>query len=205
VAAGANPILHVIAGPNGAGKTTFYEIQIRALTDAEFVNADLLALEHFGHVAVTREESETGQALADGRRRALMAEGRSLVIESTFSHPSKLDLIEAAKAAGYRVVVYHVNVKDDDRAVARVESRVRQGGHPAPEERIRKRYERNQPLIREAVLAADRAYIFDNSRLGEPPRILVTFRGGRAAQVAEVLPQWAATLYGDDVAKGHTG
>jgi len=131
VVAEANPILHVIAGPNGAGKTTLYENQIRALTDAEFVNADRLALEHYGHVAVSREESEKGQALADERRRALMADGRSLVTESTFSHPSKLDLIKTAKSAGYRVVVYHVNVKDADRAVARVESRVRQGGHPA--------------------------------------------------------------------------
>lgn len=202
MAAEANPTLHVIAGPNGSGKTTLYEAQIRALTDAEFVNADRLALEHFGHVAVTLEESEMGQALADERRRALMAEGRSLVTESTFSHPSKLALIQAAKSAGYRVVIYHVNVKDADRAVARVESRVREGGHPAPEDRIRKRYERNQPLIREAVLAADRAYIFDNSRLGEPPLVLLTFQAGRAVQIADTLPPWAATLYGDDVAKG---
>jgi predicted ABC-type ATPase len=202
VVAEANPILHVIAGPNGAGKTTLYESQIRALTDAEFVNADRLALEHYGHVAVTREESEKGQALADERRRALMADGRSLVTESTFSHPSKLDLIKTAKSAGYRVVVYHVNVKDADRAVARVESRVRQGGHPAPEERIRKRYERNQPLIREAVLAADHAYVFDNSRLGEPPQVLITVQGGRAVKIADALPQWAATLYGDDIVKG---
>jgi predicted ABC-type ATPase len=201
VVAEANPILHVIAGPNGAGKTTLYENQIRVLTDAEFVNADRLALDHFGHVAVTQEESEKGQALAEERRRALMAEGRSLVTESTFSHPSKLELIATAKSAGYRVVVYHVNVKDADRAVARVESRVLQGGHPAPEERIRKRYERNQPLIRKAVLAADRAYIFDNSRLGEPAQILITFQGGRAVQLADTLPPWAATLYGDDVAR----
>ena len=96
MAAEAYPVLHVIAGPNGAGKTTLYETQIRALTDAEFVNADRLALEHFGPVAVTFEESEKGHALADERRRALMAERRSLVTESTFSQPSKLELIEAA-------------------------------------------------------------------------------------------------------------
>jgi predicted ABC-type ATPase len=201
VAAESHPILHVIVGPNGAGKTTFYDNQIRALTDAEFVNADRLALVHFGHVAVTREESEKGQALADERRLALIADRRSLVTESTFSHPSKLELIEMAKLAGYRVVVYHVNVKDADRAVARVESRVRQGGHPAPESRIRERYERNQPLIRSAVLAADQAYVFDNSRLGEPPEILITFQSGCAARVARVLPRWAVVLYGDDVAK----
>jgi predicted ABC-type ATPase len=100
------------------------------------------------------------------------------------------------------VVVYHVNVSDADRAVARVESRVRQGGHPAPEDRVRQRYERNQPLIRQAVLAAYRAYIFDNSRLGEPPQILITFQGGRPVQVADTLPPWAVALYGDDIADG---
>lgn len=202
MAAEANPILHVIAGPNGAGKTTLYETQIRALTRAEFVNADLLAHEHLGHVAVTREESEKGQALADERRRTLMAEGRSFVMESTFSHPSKLDLIEIAKSAGYRVVVYHVNVRDADRAVARVESRVRQGGHSAPEDRIRQRYTRNQPLIRLAVLAADQAYIFDNSRLGRPPELVITFQRGRVTQIGTALPKWAGDLYGEDLADG---
>ena len=195
----APPWLHVIAGPNGAGKTTFYEQMLKRMTDAEFVNADSLALEAFGHVAATEAESAEGQRLADERRQALMSEGVSLVVESTFSHPSKLALVRQARVLGYQVAVYHLNVRDADVAVERVSGRVSQGGHPAPEDRIRARYERNQPLIREAVLMADRAFVFDNSRRGASPRRLVSFVFGNAVSVADDLPDWAIELYGGDL------
>lgn len=195
----APPTLHVIAGPNGAGKTTFYEQVLNRLTDAEFVNADRLALELFGHVAVTPEQSAEGQRLAEERRQTLMRARDSLVVETTFSHPSKLALVEQAKSLGYRVAVYHLNVRDADIAVERVEGRVSQGGHPAPEDRIRARYERNQPLIREAVLKADQAFVFDNSRLRQTPHRLISFVGGRVSSVNPPLPAWAEALYGGDL------
>ncbi|MES2034186.1 MAG: AAA family ATPase [Pseudomonadota bacterium] len=195
----APPTLHVIAGPNGAGKTTFYEQMLRRLTTAEFVNADRLAMEAFGHVAVTQAESAEGQRLAEERRRSLMRARQSLVAETTFSHPSKLALVEEAKALGYQVTVYHLNVRDADVAVQRVSGRVSQGGHPAPEDRIRARYQRNQPLIREAVLKAHRAFVFDNSLLSESPKRLISFVGGKATSVSAELPDWAISLYGDDL------
>lgn len=94
------PTLHVLAGPNGAGKTTLYETAVKAFTaGVEFINADRLAFDHFGHLATTAQESETGQHLAEARRSDLMSARRSLVTESTFSHPSKLDLVREAKSA----------------------------------------------------------------------------------------------------------
>lgn len=196
----SSPTFHILAGPNGAGKTTLYEERIRQVTDAPFVNADRLISDALGRHAQTRQEAELGQTLANTRRDALMAAGESLVTESTFSHPSKLDLLQRAKALGYLVVVYHVNVGSADRAVARVAAREAHGGHPVPEANIRGRYERNLPLIHEAVLMADRAFVFDNSALGQPPRMLLSFVGGRARHVAPDLPPWASALYGKDLA-----
>lgn len=194
-----SPTLFVLAGPNGAGKTTFYRRRLSLVIKAEFVNADELALAAFGHVAETMAESAEGQTLAESRRRALMQAGESLVIETTFSHPSKLELLKDARVLGYRIIVYHLNVADADMAVRRVGGRVAQGGHPAPEERIRARYERNQPLIRQAVLLAQRAYVFDSSEYGATPTGLITFAAGRAVRVADNLPDWAIALYGGDL------
>lgn len=195
--AAGRPTLHILAGPNGAGKTTLYETRVKQLTaGAEFVNADLLALEKFGHHAVTLDESAEGQRLAEERRDALIAQGRSLVAESTFSHPSKLDLIRRARAAGFRVVVYHVNISDAELAVARVQARVGEGGHPVPEEKIRKRYIGNQALIRQAVFEADLALVFDNSALEKPHARILTFKDGRVTDRADELPGWVLTLYG---------
>ena len=192
----SRPILFVLAGPNGAGKSTLYESRVALMTSAEFVNADQLARERFGHPAGTEEESRWGQQEAERRREALMREGKSLVVESTFSHPSKVELIEQARRRGYMVVLFHVNVESADDAVRRVASRVARGGHPVPEARIRGRYVRNQALIRQAVLMADRAYIFDNSALGKPPRLLAEFSTGMGQCREAQLPEWAESLYG---------
>ncbi|MCR5879397.1 zeta toxin family protein [Phenylobacterium sp. J367] len=193
------PVLHILAGPNGAGKSTLYSLVLRHALAGEFVNADLLAFQALGHHALTLEEAQLGQRLANERRDALIAEGQSLVTESTFSHSSKLDLLRRAKALGYEVDVYHVNVATVDQALGRVASRTELGGHPVPEDKLRGRYERNPALIREAVLLADVGHVFDNSRIGVRPRLLITFIAGRPGLVAPDLPGWARELYGTDL------
>jgi predicted ABC-type ATPase len=199
MAAALPPVLHVLAGPNGAGKSSLYEAEVSHLAGAEFVNADRLALQALGHHALTQAEAELGQRLAEARRAELMGARQSLVTESTFSHPSKLELIRDARAAGYRVAVYHVNVGSADLAVERVRSRQIHGGHPVAEDRIRGRYERNQPLIREAVLLADWAFVFDNSVAGTRPRRIIALASGRVLRVVPPLPAWALALYGPDL------
>lgn len=194
------PVFHLLAGPNGAGKTSFYNFWVRRrITDAEFVNADLLCLAALGRHAVSREDAQIGQRLAEARRDELMSQGRSLVAETTFSHPSKLELVQRAKGLGYEVVVYHLNLASADEAVARVAAREAQGGHPVPEANIRGRYQRNQALIREAALIADHAFVFDNTAFGRSPRLLVEFVNGRLVEAVTDLPAWAATLYGPDL------
>jgi predicted ABC-type ATPase len=195
------PVLHILAGPNGAGKSTLYENFVRRATNAEFVNADHLARSALGHHAVTQAEAELGQRLAEDRRAALIAGRQSLVTESTFSHVSKLDLLREAKSAGYQVVVYHVNLETPGLAVDRVAFREGKGGHPVPEDRIRGRYQRNQPLIRDAVRLADFAFVFDNSITGAAPRLLMTFESGRVISADPAMPEWAARLYADDLAR----
>src|SRR3546814_13948846 len=107
-----------------------------------------------------------------------MAANQSLITESTFSHRSKFDLLLQAQAAGYRVFVYHVNVQSPTLSVLRVAHRVSQGGHLVPEDKIRGRYERNQQLIRQAVILADRASVFDNPMVAQPHRLALELRPG---------------------------
>lgn len=198
----ARPTLHVIAGPNGAGKTTlFREVLAPRHPGVEFVNADDLARQRFGHPAQTLTESQVGQSLAEERRRSLMGERKSLFTETTFSHPSKLELIGDARALGYEVRVYHVNVRSPNISVMRVAHRVERGGHPVPEDKIRERYVRNQGLIRDAVRAADKSIVFDNSRLGERAAAAIVFRAGRVASVANNVPAWAREIYAEDLAR----
>jgi predicted ABC-type ATPase len=196
------PTLHILAGPNGAGKSTLYQAALKPEhPNVEFVNADRLASAHFGHHAATEAEAKKGQELAEERRAALMAARKSLITESTFSHPSKLELIQEAKDLGYKIAVYHVNVSSADVSIDRVQNRVNQGGHDVPEDRIRGRYERNQPLIREAVLTANRGQVFDNSITNKPPELALKFERGQLTYVSERVPTWARDLYADQLDK----
>jgi predicted ABC-type ATPase len=191
------PSLVLLAGPNGAGKSTLYQTRVAPSFAGPFVNADIIQREELGDPSM--EAAYEAARIADERRRALMDARRSFAAETVFSHPSKLEMIEAARARGYLVVVMHVGVDGHDLSVARVKGRTSEGGHDVPEEKVRARYERGQPLIREAVLRADRGMVFDNSRLNTPPRRMLVFAGGRLVQVEPRITRWISRLYAPDL------
>ncbi len=87
-----------------------------------------------------------------------------------FSHPSKLDLLRQATAAGYYTAV-HVMLVPEALAVARVTARVVAGGHAVPEEKIRQRYRRLWPLVADAIVLGDTATVYDNSQRRGPSAV----------------------------------
>lgn len=187
------PILVVIAGPNGAGKSTLYDLVIGPDTNMPFVNADIIQRDDLKNP--DPKASYIAAKLAESQRQALIEARSSFVMESVFSHPSKLDLIRQAKAAGYSVAVYHIGVTSADFSVTRVAKRVRQGGHPVPEDKIRGRYKRNGAIIRQAIFLADQGLIYDNSVNGQPPRTILKFKAGEEVERNPPLPNWVSDIY----------
>ena len=145
------------------------------------------------------EAAYKAAGIAAARRTEAFEAGRSFATETVFSHPSKLALIDVAKARGYLVVVMQVGLESPDLSVARVEERVREGGHDVPEDKVRARYERGQPIIRVAVRRADRGMVFDNSALNSPPKRMLVFAAGRLVEAAPHLPRWIQAVYADDL------
>lgn len=190
----ARPTIFLIAGPNGAGKTTFYETVLKSRIAAPFINADLIQRDELEDSSM--EASYRAAEIAGVRRAACIDNGKSFVTETVFSHPSKLELLIGARASGFRVFVFHLGLPSADLAVARVKERAKEGGHPVPENKVRERFVRNAPLIRRAVLMADRAAVYDASGLNEPPELLLRFEQGRVEYRRNVLPGWCQELYG---------
>jgi predicted ABC-type ATPase len=180
------PVLHLLAGPNGAGKTTFVVHYLRPVTHLPFVNADVIAAEHW-----PGEESahayEASRAAAE-QRLQLIAARRSFITETVFSHPSKVDLVAQASAHGY-LVHLHVVMIAAGTPVERVRRRVLSGGHDVPEEKIRERYARLWDLVAQARGVADRATFYDNSSLDAPFRVVATYERGRLIGPAD-WPAW---------------
>ena len=189
------PTLFLIAGPNGAGKSTFYDTVLAPRINAPFINADIIQRDELGDPSP--EASYEAAKIAGERRREFIAVGQSFVMETVFSHPSKLKLIEEAREAGFRIIVFHLVLASADLAVARVEARIEEGGHPVPEEKIRGRFERNGPLIRKAAILADRAMVLDASALNERPEVLLELAHGQVVRRTDQVPDWLEGLYGD--------
>ena len=191
------PVLVLLAGPNGAGKSTLYQTRVAPSFGGPFINADLIQRDELRDPSM--EASYRAAEIAAERRAELLEAKRSFATETVFSHPSKLAVITEAQALGYMVIVMHVGVDDPELSVARVRARTEEGGHDVPEAKIRDRYARGQPLIREAVLQADRGMVFDNSCLNAPPRLVLLFAAGRLARAEALLPNWVLSGYAADL------
>jgi predicted ABC-type ATPase len=187
----------MLAGPNGSGKSTLYKTRIAPKFAVPFINADVIQRDELkdGDVNAAYEAAQ----IATERRTSLMADRKSFATETVFSHPSKLELITQAKALGYRVMMFHISVAHPDLSVARVGERVIEGGHPVPKEKIRNRYDRSGPLIRQAILSSDIGHVFDNSQLNRPPVRALSFTSGTLTFALPQLPNWVLDLYGDDL------
>ena len=79
------------------------------------------------------------------------------------SSEDKIDVLKASRAKGFKNYLYYIATDDPAINVQRVHNRVKTGGHPVPEEKIRQRYDRSLDLLLKAIKLADRAFIFDNS------------------------------------------
>jgi len=96
-------------------------------------------------------------------REQLLNEGKSFIIETVFSHVSKLDFMRKAVLLGYKVYLYFISTDLPEVNVNRVEIRVRKGGHNVPKKKIISRYYKSLELLKSAIKLSHRAYMWDNS------------------------------------------
>ena len=144
----------IIAGPNGAGKTTFALEFLPSEADCvDFINADLIA------AGLSPFQPE----LVAFRAGRLMLEEmawrvihlKSFAFETTLSGRTYARDIIAWQDLGYQVKLIFLSLPNVEMAIARVESRVAQGGHFVQEAVVRRRFKaglRNfeelyQPLV----------------------------------------------------------
>ncbi len=169
--AGARPRkIIIIAGPNGAGKTTFARSFLPAEANLpRFINADLIAagLAPFApETAAVRAGRLMLEEIALCARR-----DDSFAFETTLSGLSYLRHIEQWRKQGYRVSLFFLSLPDVEMAIARVASRVRQGGHDIAEAVVRRRFRSGlNNFHRYYKHVVDDWVLFDNSGM-EPTEI----------------------------------
>lgn len=187
------PLLLVLVGPNGAGKSTFYQRRLAGIP-LPFINADVLARTLIQAGSPEGETTERLAAeLAEKKRRELVARRESFITETVFSDPvgAKVKALHAAQAAGYTVVMIFVCVDSAELTALRVESRVRDGGHSVPPDKIAARYERMRGNVKRALAFVDFAILVDNSSFETPHRPVAATAAGEVIHRNLPLPWWA--------------
>lgn len=137
-----SPIVVVLGGPNGAGKSTSARRLLpEGLDLRHFVNADVIA-QGLSGFAPEAAAFQAGRVMLH-RLRELARSGQSFAFESTLASRSFAPFLKSLREQGYRIYEDYVWLRSPDLAVARVAERVRRGGHPVPEEVVRRRYDRS--------------------------------------------------------------
>ena len=145
------------------------------------------------------------QIIADFLRKKLLLEKRRFSFETVFSHESKLEIMRAAKAEGYKVYLYFVSTVDPEINMQRVKSRVKQGGHYVPPELIESRYYRSLEFLYEACQIAYQVFFFDNSEEGSVSNMFAHFKVLKGKknwdEIADYskVPYWFEKYYSDKI------
>lgn len=181
------PLAVILAGHNGSGKTTMWREHLADKFQIPLVNADRMMMsilpEIDGHgripewATTLRDNNQSWMQVAQKGVELFVAQAMAhhvpFAMETVFSHwkeldngkiESKIDRIEQMQKANYFVLLFFVGLSNDQLSIARVCTRVAEGGHNVDIKKLISRFPRTQKAIRLASSVADAAILTDNSR-----------------------------------------
>ena len=133
--------LYILAGANGSGKSTIAK-ELLPEENIVYVNADDIARE------LCPENMQAVRIRAGkefySRISELFNEKKSFAMESTLSGVGHIKTIQRAHKLEYKVVIIYTFVDSAASCVARIQTRVKNGGHPVPEEDVIRRFDRSK-------------------------------------------------------------
>lgn len=147
----------MFAGPNGSGKSTITEAYP---IEGIYVNAD--------EIKKVRKCTDLEAAVeAEQIREDCLQNGRSFTFETVLSTERNLEFLSRAKQAGFHITGVFVLTSDPEINVFRVRSRVLDGGHDVPCDKIRSRYEKSLKNICKLAKLSNQFRIYDNTAVPE--------------------------------------
>ena len=164
---GDKNILYVVAGPNGSGKSTFianaYELGF--LSTTKYVNADITAQTQNYNGKNIAEKNYLAMFDTMNLLKNLASTHQSIIYETVLSHPSKVDIVKLFKNNNYKIFTIFISPNNFNINIERVKTRVLQGGHDVPVDKIKNRFNKSHQLKLELKKLSDIFYEIDNSIL----------------------------------------
>lgn len=189
------PRMIVVAGPPGSGKSSAFPVSSFGVA---YFNADDRAAElnggsYFGIPKPIREivNREFEEFVLN-----CIARKESFAIETTLRSAITFDQAKRAKAAGFTNEMRYLALRNFAMHLERVKARADAGGHSASEKTLRQIYEASLAHLSRAIAEIDSLWVYDNSPMAGPLRVVLESAGGTIRFVADDPPHWLATALG---------
>jgi predicted ABC-type ATPase len=194
----------VLAGTNGAGKSSLMGATLLQ-QGVEYFNPDHAAQRILSANPGLSQQEANSAAWHEGKRllERAIAEKLDFAFETTLGGKTIAKLLDKALSEGVEVRIWYVGLEGVERHIARVRSRVAQGGHDIPEERIRERYIQSRINLIRLLPRLTELLVYDNSEEADPPtgtaprpRLILRMVCGKVRETCELthVPEWAKSI-----------
>lgn len=196
--------IYVLARTNGAGKSSVAGAMHRA-SGRDYFNPDEAASAiRRDYPAMTATDANS-TAWQVGKRllENAMADRSRFAFETTLGGSTITSLLADALDAGIEVRIWYVGLATPELHIARILARVRKGGHPIDDARIRDRFDHSRLNLIRLLPKLTEIRVHDNSleadaALGHPPqlKLLLHWRAGKIVRSRALprTPQWAKPI-----------
>lgn len=165
-AKGQKGVLYVFAGPNGSGKSTLIASLYKQgkLKGIKYVGAEVFARMKFKEIKPREKRLDMSNEFIFELSNDIIKKHDSVVLETSITKQTKLDLIKKFKQNGYHVISFFLSPNYTDINIERVAKRVREGGYNFSKEELYTQFEISNLNKNSLFKTSDEFYEVDTSR-----------------------------------------
>ena len=146
----------IIGGVNGTGKSSLTGVlKVQRSDLGQIIDVDRITAENGGSAIL-------GGKIALARIAECLDRGLSFTQETTLAGRKTELTAKDARERGYSVRLYYIGLDSAEECLARIENRVRHGGHDIREEDVLRRFAGRWEAVAKVLPYCDEAYFFDN-------------------------------------------
>ena len=177
----------------GSGKSTAFPVSGFGVA---FFNADdrAPALNGGSYAGISRQIR--GQVNREYAEFVIVNRNESFAIETTLRSRVTFEQARLAKSAGFRIEMRYLALNEFSMHLERVKARADLGGHSASERVLRSIHDASLRNLPTAVEKMDQLWVYDNSRVGGPPQLVMETKAGRIVFLKDPPPAWLAREFG---------
>ena len=189
------PKMIVVAGPPGSGKSTAFPVVSFGVA---FFNADDRAatLNRGTYAGISRQiREQVNREYADFVIDCIQRR-ESFAIETTLRSHVTFEQAQLARAAGFTLEMRYLALEGFALHLERVKARTDAGGHSASEATLRRIHDASLGNLRRAIEYMDELWVYDNSKVGGPPQMVMEAKAGGIVFLKDPPPTWLAATFG---------